>query len=103
MVRYLTPEECARLQSCPDDMAWPDEITKKAKYQIIGNGWACGMAAAMSRALGEVFIAALRVPHGFLGHCFSVLAFARPPHLPHRVASRCLRRAPAACRVAAMA
>ena len=50
-VRRLTPDECARLQSCPDDMAWPKGITKTARYRIIGNGWACGMAAALSRAL----------------------------------------------------
>ncbi len=52
-VRRLTPDECARLQSCPDDMAWPEKITKTAKYRIIGNGWSCGMAAALSEALGR--------------------------------------------------
>jgi len=53
MVRRLTPLECARLQSCPDDMVWPEGITKTAMYRIIGNGWACGMAAHLSRALAE--------------------------------------------------
>ena len=52
-VRRLTPQECARLQSCPDDMRWPDGISKTQQYKIIGNGWACGMAAAMSRALKQ--------------------------------------------------
>jgi site-specific DNA-cytosine methylase len=51
IVRRLTPDECARLQSCPDDMAWPKGITKTAKYRIVGNGWACGIAWALSQAL----------------------------------------------------
>ena len=50
-IRRLNPLECARLQSVPDVFAWPDDITKTAAYRVIGNGWACGMAAHMSRAL----------------------------------------------------
>lgn len=52
-VRRLTPLECARLQSCPDDMLWPDGISKTAMYKIIGNGWSSGIAAALSRAFAE--------------------------------------------------
>ena len=52
-VRRLTPLECARLQSCPDDMAWPDGISKTAMYRVIGNGWACGIAARLSESLAE--------------------------------------------------
>jgi site-specific DNA-cytosine methylase len=51
LVRRLTPTECARLQSMPDDFRWPDGITKTAQYKIIGNGWACALAAHLSEAL----------------------------------------------------
>lgn len=40
-----------RLQSCPDDFRWPEGISRTAMYRVIGNGWACGHAAAFSRAL----------------------------------------------------
>jgi hypothetical protein len=50
-VRRLTPLECARLQSVPDCFVWPDGLSKTNAYRIIGNGWSCGMADAMSRAL----------------------------------------------------
>lgn len=49
--RRLLPEECARLQSMPDDFRWPEGVTKTAKYRIIGNGWACLMALRLSGAL----------------------------------------------------
>ena len=52
-VRRLSPLECARLQSCPDDMRWPAKITKTAMYRIIGNGWNCAMAAKMGEALRQ--------------------------------------------------
>lgn len=51
LIRRLTPDECLRLQSGPDDFAWPNGISKTNRYRVIGNGWACGMAAHMSRAL----------------------------------------------------
>lgn len=50
-IRRLTPLECARLQSVPDCFIWPESISKTATYKIVGNGWASGMAAAMSRSL----------------------------------------------------
>ena len=49
-VRHFTPEECARLQSMPDDFVWPEKFAKTQKYRIIGNGWASGMAQHLSRA-----------------------------------------------------
>jgi site-specific DNA-cytosine methylase len=52
-VRRLSPAECARLQSVPDDFIWPDGISKTNAYRVIGNGWPCGMAAHLSRALAE--------------------------------------------------
>ncbi len=51
MVRRLTPDECARLQSMPDDFRWPAKITKTAKYRIIGNGQASLMAHVLAQAL----------------------------------------------------
>jgi len=38
LVRRLTPLECARIQSMPDDFRWPEKISKTAMYKIIGNG-----------------------------------------------------------------
>lgn len=49
-VRRLTPDECLRLQSGPDDFVWPDKITKTAKYRVVGNGWACRMGAVFAEA-----------------------------------------------------
>ena len=54
LVRRLTPAECARLQSCPDDMAWPEGCTKTTKYRIIGNGWACKLAHELAAAFRKV-------------------------------------------------
>lgn len=47
--RRMTPGECARIQSMPDDFIWPAGIPKTEKYRIVGNGWACGMAAHLAR------------------------------------------------------
>lgn len=53
-MRRLSPRECARLQGVPDDFVWPAGVSKSAMYRIVGNGWACPMA----RALSECFAAA---------------------------------------------
>jgi site-specific DNA-cytosine methylase len=50
MVRRLTPDECMRLMSAPDNFKWPDKISKTAKYKIAGNGWACRMGAVFAQA-----------------------------------------------------
>ncbi len=34
-------------------MAWPDGISKTAQYKVIGNGWAAGCAAALSRSFAQ--------------------------------------------------
>lgn len=52
-VRRLTPEECLRLQSGPDDFKWPEKITKTAKYKIIGNGQCSLMMHHLARALQQ--------------------------------------------------
>lgn len=49
-IRRLTPTECARLQSMPDDFVWPESVKKTHRYRIIGNGWASLMAKRMSEA-----------------------------------------------------
>lgn len=53
-IRRLTPLECLRLQSGPDDFAWPDDITKTAMYAIVGNGFACRHAHAFAKEFAEV-------------------------------------------------
>lgn len=50
-VRRLTPEECLRLQSGPDDFQWPEKITKTAKYRIVGNGQASYFVHQMAQAM----------------------------------------------------
>ena len=50
-VRRLTPSECARLMSMPDDFKWPAKISKTAMYRIIGNGQCSLMAHHMAQAL----------------------------------------------------
>lgn len=52
-MRRLSPLECARLQSVLDEFVWPAGVSKSARYRIIGNGVACGIAAHLSRALAE--------------------------------------------------
>lgn len=52
-VRRLTPDECARLQSVPDDWVWPKSVAKTHRYRIIGNGWACLMAKRLGEAFAE--------------------------------------------------
>lgn len=49
-VRRLTPLECGRLQSIPDDFKWPAKITKTAQYRIVGNGMACQIMWHLSEA-----------------------------------------------------
>lgn len=53
-VRRLTPLECARLQSMPDDFAWPEKITKTNMYRIVGNGQASLMVLRLSEAMRAV-------------------------------------------------
>lgn len=53
MVRRLTPDECARLMSMPDDFHWPAKITKTAKYKIIGNGQCSLMVHRLGEALRQ--------------------------------------------------
>lgn len=52
-VRRLTPLECMRLQSAPNDFRWPEKISKTAMYKICGNGWSCAHAAAFSAAFAK--------------------------------------------------
>lgn len=47
-MRRLSQRECARLQGVPDDFVWPAGVSKSAMYRIIGNGWSCAVAKALS-------------------------------------------------------
>ncbi len=51
LVRRLTPLECARLQSMPDDFKWPEKISKTAMYKIVGNGQASLMVWHLRQAI----------------------------------------------------
>lgn len=66
-VRRLTPDECLRLQSGPDDFTWPDKITKTAKYRVVGNGWACRMGAVFAEAFAMADPESLTVIDLFCG------------------------------------
>lgn len=43
MYRFLTPIECERLQTLPDN--WTDCISKTQRYKSIGNGWTIDVIA----------------------------------------------------------
>jgi DNA (cytosine-5)-methyltransferase 1 len=66
-VRRLRPDECLKLQSGPDDFAWPEGIPKTAMYRIIGNGWACAVGAALGECVRRVDPAAETVGSLFCG------------------------------------
>lgn len=53
-VRRLTPLECLRLQSGPDDFRWPDGIGKTAMYRCIGNGQASLMVYRLRQCIEMV-------------------------------------------------
>ena len=53
-VRKLTPLECARLMSMPDDFCWPEKITKTAMYRIIGNGQCSLMVHRLAECIARV-------------------------------------------------
>ncbi len=53
-VRRLTPEECLRLMSAPDDFKFPDNVSKTARYRITGNGQASLMTRHLARAAMEL-------------------------------------------------
>lgn len=52
--RRLTPLECGRLQSIPDDFKRPQKITKTAMYRVIGNGWSSKCGWIFSQAFHAV-------------------------------------------------
>jgi site-specific DNA-cytosine methylase len=53
-VRRLTPWECSRLQSVPDDFVWPEDLPKTHAYRVVGNGW----ASVMGKVFADAFAAA---------------------------------------------
>lgn len=66
-VRRLTPLECLRLQSGPDDFRWPEKISKTNQYKIVGNGVACGHGHAFAQAFASVDPEAITVISLFCG------------------------------------
>jgi len=67
LVRRLTPLECLRLQSGPEDFKWPEKISKTNQYRVVGNGWASRMGAVFSEAFLRVDPDALSVVDLFCG------------------------------------
>lgn len=43
LYRKLTPVECERLQTIPDN--WTDCVSKTQRYKMIGNGWTIDVIA----------------------------------------------------------
>lgn len=76
VIRRLTPDECARLQSVPDDFIWPAGVPKTARYRIVGNGWACGMAAAIAESVRRSDPAARTVVDLFCGGGLGAVGWA---------------------------
>lgn len=76
VIRRLTPDECARLQSVPGNFIWPASVPKTARYRIIGNGWACGMASAIAESVRRSDPAARTVVDLFCGGGLGAVGWA---------------------------
>lgn len=51
--RLLTPIECERLQTLPDD--YTAGVSKSARYKMLGNGWTVDVIAEIFKALPDKF------------------------------------------------
>ena len=52
-IRELTPIECERLQTLPDNYTLIDGIKKKERYEALGNGWTVDVIAHIFKGLEE--------------------------------------------------
>ena len=53
-IRKLTPVECERLQTLPDNYTQCDGVSEAARYKALGNGWTCDVIAhVFSNIKGE--------------------------------------------------
>ena len=51
IIRKLTPMECARLQTMPDN--WCEGISQTQQYKCLGNGWTCDVIAHIFKQIPE--------------------------------------------------
>jgi site-specific DNA-cytosine methylase len=51
VIRKLTPWECCRLQTLPDN--WCDGISNSQKYRCLGNSWTCDVVAHIFKGLKQ--------------------------------------------------
>ena len=49
--RYLAPSEVARLHGFPDGFAFPEQITLKKRYELLGNSLSVQVVTALLRYL----------------------------------------------------
>lgn len=54
-IRKLTPIECERLQTLPDDFTKCDGVSNSQRYKTLGNGWTVDVIAHIFKALKENF------------------------------------------------
>ena len=50
--RKLTPVECERLQTVPDD--YTNHVSNSQRYKMIGNGWTVDVIAHIFKSMGEL-------------------------------------------------
>lgn len=50
-MRHLTPLECERLQTLPDDYTYVDGISDTNRYKMLGNGWTVDVVARIFAAM----------------------------------------------------
>jgi len=46
-LRYFTVREVTRLHSLPDDFKWPESLTKRQKYHLLGNSMSAACVAPL--------------------------------------------------------
>lgn len=61
-VRKLTERECLRLQSFPEEFAFPDSIKKTSRYRMIGNAVNAGISQGIGNYLQNKLREALNEP-----------------------------------------
>ena len=61
-VRKLTERECLRLQSFPEEFAFPDSIKKTSRYRMIGNAVNAGVSLGIGNYLQNKLREALNEP-----------------------------------------
>lgn len=50
-LRYFTPREVANLMSFPKDFGFPDSVTKKQRYKLLGNSLNVKVVAYLIRLM----------------------------------------------------